>query len=48
LKAGDLIIGINRVDVGGMGDFKKLLATQPRQLLLSVVRGREAFFLPLR
>jgi Do/DeqQ family serine protease len=48
LKAGDLIIGINRVDVDGMGDFKKLLATKPQQLLLSVVRGREAFFLPLR
>jgi Do/DeqQ family serine protease len=48
LKAGDLIIGINRVDVGGLGDFRKLLATKPRQLLLSVVRGREAFFLPLR
>ena len=48
LKPGDLIIGVNRIDVGGMGDFKKLLATPPRQLLLSVVRGREAFFLPLR
>ena len=48
LKAGDLIIGINRVDVGGLSDFRKLLATKPRQLLLSVVRGREAFFLPLR
>jgi S1-C subfamily serine protease len=48
LKAGDLIIGINRVDVAGIGDFKKLLAAKPRQLLLSVVRGREAFFLPLR
>jgi Do/DeqQ family serine protease len=48
LKAGDLIIGINRVDVAGLSDFKKLLATKPRQLLLSVVRGREAFFLPLR
>jgi serine protease DegQ len=48
LKAGDLIIGVNRADLDGMGDFKKLLATKPRQLLLSVVRGREAFFLPLR
>jgi Do/DeqQ family serine protease len=48
LQVGDFIIGVNRVDVGGMGDFRKLLATKPRQLLLSVVRGREAFFLPLR
>jgi Do/DeqQ family serine protease len=48
LKVGDLIIGVNRVDVDGMADFKKLLATKPRQLLLSVVRGQEAFFLPLR
>ena len=47
LKPGDLIIGVNRVDVGGVTDFKRLLATQPRQLVLSVVRGREAFFLPL-
>jgi serine protease DegQ len=48
LKAGDLIIGINRIEIAGMGDFKKLLATHPQQLLLSVVRGREAFFVPLR
>ena len=48
LKPGDLIIGVNRVDLTGMTDFKRLLATQPQQLLLSVVRGRDAFFLPLR
>ena len=36
------------VDVSGMTDLKQLLAAQPRQLLLSVVRGRDAFFLPLR
>jgi serine protease DegQ len=48
LKPGDLIIGVNRVDLTGMTDFKRVLATQPQQLLLSVVRGREAFFLPLR
>jgi serine protease DegQ len=47
LKPGDLIIGVNRVDVGGMADFKHLLATQPQQLMLSVVRGRSAFFVPL-
>jgi Do/DeqQ family serine protease len=47
-KPGDLIIGVNRVDLTGMTDFKRLLATQPKQLLLSVVRGRDAFFLPLR
>ncbi|MEP6484081.1 MAG: Do family serine endopeptidase [Rudaea sp.] len=48
LKAGDLVIGINRIEIGDMTGFKKLLATHPPQLLLSVVRRREAFFLPLR
>ncbi len=49
LKAGDIIVGVNRVEIGSTSDLKKLLAAAPpRQLLLSVVRGREAFFLPLR
>jgi Do/DeqQ family serine protease len=47
LKAGDLIIGINQVDIGGLKDLKLVLARHPRQVLLSVVRGRNAFFVPL-
>jgi serine protease DegQ len=48
LKAGDLIIGINQMDIGGLQDLKLVLARHPRQVLLSVVRGRNAFFVPLQ
>jgi serine protease DegQ len=48
LQAGDLIVGVNQTDVGGLDDLKTVLARRPRQVLLSVVRGREAFLLPLR
>lgn len=48
LKAGDLIIGINQVDIGGLNDLMLAFARHPRQVLLSVVRGRNAFFVPLQ
>jgi Do/DeqQ family serine protease len=48
LQAGDLIIGVNQTDIAGVDDLKALLAQRPRQALLSVVRGRQAFLLPLR
>ncbi|MDR3387981.1 MAG: Do family serine endopeptidase [Rudaea sp.] len=48
LKAGDLIIGINQVDIGSLKDLKLAFARHPRQVLLSVVRGRNAFFVPLQ
>jgi serine protease DegQ len=48
LKSGDLIVGVNQTDIGGLDDLKTLLAQRPRQVLLSVVRGRQAFLLPLR
>jgi Do/DeqQ family serine protease len=48
LKPGDLIIGVNQVDVSNLGDLRGLLARYPRQVLLSVVRGRDALFVPLR
>jgi serine protease DegQ len=48
LKAGDLIIGINQEDIGDLKDLKLALARHPRQVLLSVVRGRNAFFVPLQ
>jgi len=48
LKAGDLIAGVNQVEIGGLKDLKTLLARRPRQVLLSVVRGRNAFFVPLQ
>ena len=48
LKAGDLIIGVNRADISGLEDLKGLIARKPRQILLTVVRGGDAFFVPLR
>ncbi len=48
IKSGDLIVGVNQVDIGGLDDLKTLLARRPRQVLLSVVRGRNAFFVPLQ
>ena len=48
LQAGDLIVGVNQADVKGLDDLKTILARRPRQVLLSVVRGREAFLLPLQ
>jgi Do/DeqQ family serine protease len=48
LQPGDLIVGVNQADIGGLEDLKTMLARRPRQVLLSVVRGREAFLLPLR
>jgi serine protease DegQ len=48
LKAGDLIAGVNQVQIGGLKDMRTLLSRRPRQVLLSVVRGRNAFFVPLQ
>jgi Do/DeqQ family serine protease len=48
LEAGDLIVGVNQTDISGLDDLKTVLASRPRQVLLSVVRGRQAFLLPLR
>ncbi len=47
LKPGDVIIGVNQVNIRNLDDFSRLLAQHPRQLLLSVARGRNAFFLLL-
>ncbi|HEX6832806.1 MAG TPA: DegQ family serine endoprotease [Rudaea sp.] len=48
LKAGDLIVGVNRVGIDNLNEMRTLIARSPRSLLLSVVRGRSAFFLPLQ
>ena len=48
LKPGDLIVGVNQIDVAGLNDLRGLLARYPRQVLLSVVRGQTALFVPLR
>ena len=48
LKPGDIIVGFNQIEIGGLKDLKTLLARRPRQVLLSVVRGRSEFFVPLQ
>ncbi|MDE1885088.1 MAG: PDZ domain-containing protein, partial [Xanthomonadaceae bacterium] len=48
LRPGDLIVGVDQVDVAGLDDLRGLLARYPRRVLLSVVRGRNALFVPLR
>ncbi|MGH8042880.1 MAG: Do family serine endopeptidase [Rudaea sp.] len=48
LKPGDLIVGVNQVDVASLDELRGLLARNPRQVLLSVARGRDALFVPLR
>ncbi|HZP67736.1 MAG TPA: Do family serine endopeptidase [Rudaea sp.] len=47
LKAGDLIIGVNQAEIAGIKDLKLAFARHPRQAVLSIVRGRNAFFLGL-
>ncbi|HET8941285.1 MAG TPA: Do family serine endopeptidase [Rudaea sp.] len=47
LKPGDLIVGVNQVDINSMGDLKQLLAQHSRRALLSIVRGQAVYFLAL-
>ncbi len=47
LKAGDVIIAINQVTLGNVRDLRQFLERHPRQMLLSIVRGRNAFLLQL-
>jgi len=48
LKPGDLIVAVNQVEIGGVDDLKRLLARQPRQLQLAVVRARNITFLTMQ
>ena len=48
LKAGDLIVAVNQVEIGGIDDLQRLLARHPRQLQLAVVRARNLTFLTLQ
>ncbi|MHB8447633.1 MAG: Do family serine endopeptidase [Rudaea sp.] len=48
LRPGDLIVGVDQIDVAGLDDLRGLLARYPRRVLLSVVRGQNALFVPLR
>ncbi len=48
LRKGDLIVAVNRRDLSGSSDFQRLLAQRPRQIMLTLLRGEEAFFLLLQ
>jgi serine protease DegQ len=45
LRSGDVIVAINQRDIDNAADFEKLVRTKPRQLVFTVVRGEQAFFL---
>ncbi|ANB18892.1 DegQ family serine endoprotease [Dokdonella koreensis] len=45
LRSGDLIAAVNQRDIGGVDDLEQVLQRRSRQLLLTVVRGQNAFFL---
>jgi len=45
LRNGDTIAAVNQRDIDNAADFERLVATKPRQLVFTVVRGEQAFFL---
>jgi len=48
LRNGDVIVAVNRRDLVGASDFSRLIGTRPRQLMLTLLRGEEAFYLLLQ
>lgn len=48
LRPGDILVGVNQRDIEDTDDLAGTLARQPRQLLLTVVRGQSAFYLLLQ
>jgi serine protease DegQ len=47
LRNGDVIVAVNRRDLSGANDFERLASSRPRQLMLTLLRGEEAFYLLL-
>jgi serine protease DegQ len=45
LRSGDTIAAVNQRDIDNAADFERVIATKPRQLVFTVVRGEQAFFL---
>jgi len=45
LRSGDVIVAVNQRDIDNAADFERSLAAKPRQLVFTVVRGDNAFFL---
>jgi serine protease DegQ len=48
LRSGDVVIAVNQRDIDNAADFERIVAAKPRQLVLTVVRGEEAYFIPLQ
>lgn len=48
LRNGDVIVAVNRRDLSGTADFSRLVGAHPRQLMLTLLRGDEAFYLLLQ
>ncbi|MFI4969778.1 MAG: DegQ family serine endoprotease [Lysobacterales bacterium] len=48
LRNGDVIVAVNRRDVGTAADFSQLVGARPRQLLFTLLRGDEAYYLLLQ
>ncbi len=44
LKKDDLVRGINRAEVGDLTQFEQYIGQKPRQVVLTIVRGRQAFY----
>jgi len=47
LREGDIIVAVNRRDLAGMSDFSQLAGAHSRQLLLTLLRGQELYYLIL-
>jgi serine protease DegQ len=45
LRSGDVIAAVNQRDIDNAADFERVVGTKPRQLVFTVVRGDQAFFL---
>jgi serine protease DegQ len=44
LRSGDVVVAVNQVDIRNVEDLTVLTKRRPRQLLLTIVRGQNAFF----
>ena len=48
LRDGDVIVAVNRQNLTGIRDFGRLVGSHPRQLMLTLLRGNEAYYLLLQ
>jgi serine protease DegQ len=48
LRSGDIVVAVNRRDLEGAADFSRLASMHPRQLMLTLLRGEEAYYLLLQ